>query len=388
MVVADADRNLARMPARQIEKGVFPFRIAAAQEHELHVSLQNVFQCGQQVIDPLLIDQPGDVPKHRRLRFNRQIQFVLQRLFVARLVIGMFGVERETDERIVGGIPLRVIDAVQDATQNILALPQQAIHAATEFRRANLARIALAHRGQFIRVNNARFDARPAAKILDALRLIIIPGQVGQRIRFPGEHALIGEVVNREASARRSPPPSPNRFVEDEQRHQSGLPVVRVDDLRAPGQVSRELRHRLGKKDKARGIVGVIFPALAIKPGAVEKLRLVNEVDREIGLRRQLVDICVNELIAQRQIHHPIDFSQRIKPLVNPFVERRDDPHLMSVGGQCLGHGAHHVRKAARFGVGMNFAAGEQDSHGLIFENRVRPECDPLSNTVATAQEC
>src|SRR5262245_9563660 len=109
----------------------------------------------------------------------------------------------------------------------------------------------------------------------------IVPGQIGEFIVAPREIALIGKVMDGETARGRRRPGSERALEEDQQWDEGGLPVMNVDYLRLPRQVTGQMRHAFGEEDEPVRVVRVIPAALAVESGAVIEFRTIDKVDRE-----------------------------------------------------------------------------------------------------------
>src|SRR5438105_11359456 len=93
--------------------------------------------------------------------------------------------------RIVGRIPLLIIDPVQYPHQRLGPLPQRAIEAAAKRRRGDLASISGADGGDDVRVGDAGFEAVQVSIELNAVGVEIIGRKIGETVDSPGKTALI-----------------------------------------------------------------------------------------------------------------------------------------------------------------------------------------------------
>ncbi len=80
----------------------------------------------------------------------------------------------------------------------------------------------------------------------------IFAGQVGERKIDPPEASLVSEVMDGKDGFERQCP-----FF-NQRRHQRGLPVVDMNDLRGRHDAPGEFDHRLGKINKTFGVVAVV----------------------------------------------------------------------------------------------------------------------------------
>src|SRR5437773_1018458 len=137
-------------------------------------------------------------------------------------------------------------------------------------------------------------------------RVKIVQRQIGRFIKKGREHALISEIVDREAGPGRRPPPCPFPLVRDHERHQASLPVVDVYQLRLARQRTRKLRDGFGEKNEPLSVVRVIDSLFLVQFSAVEKVRLMNEINGQSRLPFLLEDLSLNAARAKRQIDVPV----------------------------------------------------------------------------------
>jgi len=97
---------------------------------------------------------------------------------------------------------------------------------------------------------------------------------------------------------------------------------------------------------------------------AFEKGGLVDEIDGGFAMG-QGPDLGGVAILAQGQVHFPIESFDSGETIAHSFVERGNNAHLMPLLGQRFGQRADHVGQAPRLGVRVDFRAGEQDFEGL-----------------------
>ena len=107
------------------------------------------------------------------------------------------------------------------------------LEAAAVFLRQQFAGVARAHGGDKVGEHDAALQEADAAMKLKLPTIKKRFRQAGQFKLIGGKAALISGVVDGENLA--------DRRVRDQRHDEAALPVVRVDDLRAPGQMSDAL---------------------------------------------------------------------------------------------------------------------------------------------------
>ena len=296
----------------------------------------------------------------------------MKRRLLSRLPAKILKREGISEERVSGRLPFRVVHAVEEADEGTLAPAQDPIQPAAQRFGHDFAGVTRTDSGDRVGVANARFEAVQHAVELDAVGMEIIPGQIGQLVSGTGKHPLICQVVNGEAGLGGGPPPCPFSFVFDQQRHQAGVPIVRMHQFRLPGQVAGELSDAFGEENESLGIVRIIGPLFLIQTGAAIKFRLTKEINCQVRLAFAFENFGLNPARSQRQIYPPAKRMKIGKLFRNPQVERRDQTDLQTGASQRLCQRAHHVGQPARFGIRMYLAAGKQDFHGMA-KGRGRP---------------
>ena len=103
-----------------------------------------------------------------------------------------------------------------------------------------------------------------------------------------------------------------------------------VNQFRFPREITRKIRGRFGKKNKARGIL-VIVPRPQVKAVTIIEVRLIDEVDREVVGRLKNVYTAMHVFGAQRQMKLPVKLPDAGKLIPNAPIKRRDHANLMSL---------------------------------------------------------
>ena len=141
MIVANPDGDFGGMALGQFAKGLFKTWFAAAQEHELQIRAEHLLHGAQENVHPFLVHQSSDSAEERNARFLGQpdlgLEFCLHHGFGRQILRGV-GVAQV---RVARRLPLRVIDAIENAAQVTLAFPENSIQPAAELGRGDLSRI-------------------------------------------------------------------------------------------------------------------------------------------------------------------------------------------------------------------------------------------------------
>ena len=164
-VVADLHGDLFRVAPGQAAHRLLEQRIAAAQPGKLkrRPAAEQCLQRAEQNIDPLLIGETADVAEQRHVVEFRQAKLALQRKLVERLAVGRVGGIGGCEVRIVGRVPLGVIDAVKHAGQRTTSGLEHPLEAAAVFLRQQFAGVARAHGGDKVGEHDAALQEADAA---------------------------------------------------------------------------------------------------------------------------------------------------------------------------------------------------------------------------------
>ena len=137
-------------------------------------------------------------------------------------------------------------------------------------------------------------------------------------------------------------------------RHQTGLPVVAVDDVGRP--VQKVQRGQGGLAEIA--VFGNVLDQIGVGIAPAEKLVVVDEVvDHAVHLH--LHDAHIEAPSVCAEIHHEVALIDH--PLLillgDALVARQDDLHVAVEPGQRPGQGVHDVAEAARLHKGIALRA-------------------------------
>ena len=160
------------------------------------------------------------------------------------------------------------------------AQAQQALEPAAEFGRRDLPCIVFADGGQMRRVDDATLEEGQLVVEFEAIDVEGGFGRADPAQRLLREQALIGEVVDGQDAR------DPDRVPGEIGRHQRGLPVIGVHQVRCPIPVQcacRQLGSGRGKASEAHVIVGPV-PTRCVAIGiarAVIEFRTEQDVDRQ-----------------------------------------------------------------------------------------------------------
>ena len=140
-------------------------------------------------------------------------------------------------------------------------------------------------------------------------------------------------------------------------RHERGLPVVAVDDVRLPVQIGQHLEHGLGVIGEALCVV-----ILAVDLAAGEVILVVDEVEGD-AVRFIAEDAAVLVAPAQTDIG-VFEVIELLAPfLPDRGIQRAEHTHIVPLGGKRLGQRACDVAQAAGLDERGAFAGYIHDFH-------------------------
>jgi len=131
-------------------------------------------------------------------------------------------------------------------------------------------------------------------------------------------------------------------------RHQSGLPVVAVDDVGGEVDVEQGLQHGAGEEGETLAVVVEAVETAALKGHAVD-LSLEQAAVLAAPAHRDGVVGHIFQLVAELQV----------------AVQRHDDAGVHAVLDQSLGQRASHVGQTAGLRKGGCFRSSIQDLHKI-----------------------
>ncbi|MCX7057647.1 MAG: hypothetical protein NTZ79_10780 [Proteobacteria bacterium] len=145
-------RELEREPGEEVLVASFP----CAEHHQRTVAAaQELRQYRDDQVDALLADQPADHADQRYAVGNRDADACAERASYGGFSRQIVGAEAYRQVAVRAGVPLLVVDAVEDADDALAARAQEAVQARAVLRRADLARIAGAYRCYEVRIKDA-----------------------------------------------------------------------------------------------------------------------------------------------------------------------------------------------------------------------------------------
>ena len=255
--------------------------LSRTENHKLAALFQQIRHHGHYPVHPFLLHQSANETKKRRA-VHFQPKLVLQCCPTLNFVLQMVTSVVKGQLLIFLRVPDPGVDAVENAGQGVLPVPEQTIEAIAEFRSLNLTCIGGADGGDPITEYQAALDKR---KLAIELQLFKPPEGVGQTEgaeRLVGEEPLVGKVMNGKHGAR------PLLIGFQEYRYQPGLPVIAMHQIGPPVQTGfahGDHGPHFAKQLKPVGVVPPVSPFLVFVgvAGAIEKGRAVNQPESNRG---------------------------------------------------------------------------------------------------------
>ena len=361
----DQNADLFRKPMGEIAKIAFHFRIARAENHEADILREQPLRDVPDQIDPLLAGEAGDTAEDRHVAAG-EIELLKQRLLARRLSLEISRGEMGGSQGIVLRIPKAVVNTVEDTGDLVPVLIKHAVEATAEVLRLNLLGIAGANRGNLVRQDNATFQAIQPAVELDAGAGEVFAGQIRQpKVQAP-EITLIGEIVDREDRLERK------ALRANEGGNKGRLPIMGVDDVGKRIEVAGQLHDRLAEKDKPAGIVRIVPAAAAVELTTVIIFITLNEKESNAGFGRRLPDVGLMGAVADLDRELKARWLHVGKLFGQALIKRKGTGNRMAPLPKDGGQGGEDVTETAAFRVGRKLAAGKENVHGGVEEERGR----------------
>jgi hypothetical protein len=265
---------------------------------------------------------------------------------------------------IVARIPFVVVDAIEDSDQRGGASAQHLVQSHAVFGGADLARVRRTDSGDGVRIHAAvleRVDATGAQIILVQQVGVVAEGQIGDR--GGRELTLVTDVVDREHRAGIGEQLIPAVQRTQQQRSESGMPVMAVQDLRTPGQVLAALDGDARQGEESQVLIGRkgIDRLPRVQRRAVDQVHLRLRTGQRGRVHRILILVRTD---ADRQTGQARCEAQGNGRTVDGGVQRREQPDVMAMGVQVLGERGADIGEAAGLGEGRGFGGDGADSYG------------------------
>ena len=353
---ADVGAYAARVTAAQVGEEVLVLALAAAQNDQLDAAVHQTVGNALHKVKALHAHHAADHAKDGAAVFI-QTEPVLQS-FLALGLAGLKGLDAviEGDVLVSSGVVGVHIDAVQDAAQLVLLLTQQSVQTVAEPRVQNLLCVGGADGGDLVGGLEGALHEVGAAVVLHDM-LVPVADAAGVLQNIGAVLALIGNVVDGEHGLDAVELVQMTIVQVQVHRHQSGLPVVAVDDIGGEVDVEQSLQHGAGEEGEALAII-----VEAVQAAALEVILVVQEVVGHavhIGLEQAAV------LAAPAHRHGVVGNVFQLIAVLQIAVQGHDDAGVHAVLDQRFGQGTCHIGQTAGFGKGIGFRSSIQDLHRI-----------------------
>ena len=154
------------MPGRKVGEEGLVGVLAVAQDHQLLAQVQQALRHALDQVHPFMAHQPGDHGDDGAA-VRLEAELLAEGLLAGRLAGGKVGgVVMGGDVRVGGGVVADRVDAVEDAAQLILLLPQKAVQPVAEPGVQDLARVGGADRADPVAAFDGALHKVGAAVVL------------------------------------------------------------------------------------------------------------------------------------------------------------------------------------------------------------------------------
>src|SRR5262245_34755099 len=126
------------------------------------------------------------------------------------------------------------------------------------------------------------------------------------------------------------------------------------------------MRGGFGEENKSRRVVRVVASVFLVEARPEEKLALVDEINAELRGNLMNHHSAAHARITKRNLHLPIERLDCGKTLGQSAIQRCHHSDLWPAVRERFCQGTDHVGQSACFGVRMDLAADEQNSHAWL----------------------
>ncbi len=343
-------------PGEQVHIAAF----AHAQDHQLHVLLEQIADDVVHQVQALLIAQTAHHADDRHVGVHVQAQLLLQVGLADGLALQIVSGVGRGNALVDGGVVVHHVDAVEHAKDLMLAGTEQAVQTLAVVSGLDFLRVGGADGGDQVGVHQRRLHEVGAAI---ALQLVIRPQRgIGQPQDFldlvDAEHALILQVVDGVHGLDAREEGQMGVLNLQQRRHHAALPVMGVDHVGLEVQQGQAVQGRAAEEAEAL----VLVAAHAVNVGTTKVELVVHEVPLHAVLLDHL-DAAV--LTAPAKLHLKVAHVGHLAgPLLgNGRIQGHNDANVMAFLGQHGSQRTNHVRQTAGLDKGDAFAGRKQDLH-------------------------
>ena len=346
----------------EVPEHVLVLGLAGADEHELGVAVDELLEDGGDEVEAFLIGETGDEGDHELPVVHFEAQFFLESPLVGFLALDdAVHVELLRDLLVGGGVPDIVVDAVDDAAELHVMVPDDRVEVLAILCRLDLSRVGVGDGGDDVGIDERAFEHVGVVVDLELVRREDIVRQAGE-ILDEAELmlALELEVVDRDDGLGvLAGPGVPEQGVEID-RNEACLPVVAVDDVRLEPDDGEGCQDRLVEENELPEVLRHAGVGVAVG----EVLFVVDEVVDDAVLF-EFHDADILHDARARDVHVEVaDILHALFILVRDArVFRHHDPYVDAFRSKSLGQGAHDVSESARLREGVAFGTDKQYFH-------------------------
>ena len=339
-------------------------RLPAAECDEAEVvALEQGGQRLLQQVDAFLPREPRNHADERHAGRCGHAQQVEQRFAITCLARQVVARVLERQVAVGRGIPVFVIDAIEDATQGVVPRTQVGVETVAAFRRADFTGVRRADRGHGVGVQDAvphRIDAAlPEIGLMQRFDADARP-DVGRGCG--AENALVTDVVDREYAACRSEDRVVPRISGTQQQwRKRRVPVIAVHDVRRKSQALAAVE----RGSRQHQVADVFVLRIRIDEGPIEDGGAVHQLDPEVGAGQPHFAHVVTELSGTDHDRRALQFGDRplfVTLQVRQRVQRGEDPDVCAAPVQVTRQRGRHVAEAAGLGEGGDLRRQETDA--------------------------
>ena len=293
-----------------------------------------------QQIQSLVTNQSADHANDGRVRLLTQahdfLKLCLARFLAAHVLNGVSGGNVGIGRRVIA----LHVNSIEHAGDLVAALAHDAVQTVGKEGHLQLIGIGGRHGVDGVSAEDGTLEQVHVAVHQDGAVVcpaVIQAEQVAQGLL--AVTALILDVVDGQHRTDGAVAVDPDAVILQIHGHQSGLPVVAVDDFRPELHVVQHLHHSPGEEAESLSVVHI-----SIQIRAIEVLLIVQEIPRDaIPLQREQAAIAV----APGQVHIVIAQEGQFMavPLPHLLVQGQHHRYLRAAGGQGAGQRSRHIRE-------------------------------------------
>ncbi len=362
VVVGDLDREPLRILFIQPAEQVLVFLVAAAERDHDHLFARQPVGHLRNQVEAFLRGKARDDADHGQLRVGGgHAEFRQQVLLALRLLAQVLRTEVAGRILVGFGVPLVIIDAVENSRYGRRAGAQHALQPETVFRALDLLAVLPAHRGDEIGEDQRALQEVHLAVEFELVDGEQVPRQQQERQRVGRKQALVADVVDGKHRARVMERGIVRIQAAQQDRHQRRLPVVAVKNV-GRAQDLRRLDRGAAEKPEALRVIAVVAERCAVESVAIEVRRIVDKVE--------------SDTVSGTAVEHGTEAVAVVEGNGDAAQDRlgvgkfrlpvlgQENAYFVTQCGQRTRQGAHNVSEAAGLGIRNALGCHDSDLHG------------------------